>query len=215
VLGAVNRALGKGSTVVCAAGGLPGELHKLWRCPEPGGYHLEYGYSCMGYEIAGGLGVKMADPARTVAVLVGDGSYLMMNSEIATSVASRHPLLVVLCDNRGFGCIHRLQRATAGEAHNNLCKNSFPVRADIDFVAHARALGADARHANGIAELESAVAAAKGTSRTTVIVIETDPEKGTAAGGAWWNVPVAAVSDDARVRAAHEAWRRAADEGDA
>jgi 3D-(3,5/4)-trihydroxycyclohexane-1,2-dione acylhydrolase (decyclizing) len=215
VLGAVNRALGKGSTVVCAAGGLPGELHKLWRCPEPGGYHLEYGYSCMGYEIAGGLGVKMADPARTVAVLVGDGSYLMMNSEIATSVASRHPLLVVLCDNRGFGCIHRLQRATAGEAHNNLWKDSFPVRADIDFVAHARALGADARHANGIAELESAVAAAKGTSRTTVIVIETDPEKGTAAGGAWWNVPVAAVSDDARVRAAHEAWRRAADEGDA
>jgi 3D-(3,5/4)-trihydroxycyclohexane-1,2-dione acylhydrolase (decyclizing) len=214
VLGAVNRALGKGSTVVCAAGGLPGELHKLWRCPEPGGYHLEYGYSCMGYEIAGGLGVKMADPARTVAVLVGDGSYLMMNSEIATSVASRHPLLIVLCDNRGFGCIHRLQRATAGAAHNNLWKDSFPAEAEIDFVAHGRALGADARHANGIAELEAAVAAAKGISRTTVIVIETDPEKGTTAGGAWWNVPVAEVSDDARVRAAHEAWRRAADEGD-
>jgi 3D-(3,5/4)-trihydroxycyclohexane-1,2-dione acylhydrolase (decyclizing) len=216
VLGAVNRALGTGSTVVCAAGGLPGELHKLWRCPEPGSYHLEYGFSCMGYEIAGGLGVKMADPARTVAVLVGDGSYLMMNSEIATSVASRRPLLIVLCDNRGFGCIHRLQQATAGEAHNNLWKDSFAAGPDIDFVAHARALGADARHANDIAELEAAVAAAKGASRTTVIVIETDPEKGTSAGGAWWNVPVAEVSDDARVRAAREAWLRAAGErGDA
>jgi 3D-(3,5/4)-trihydroxycyclohexane-1,2-dione acylhydrolase (decyclizing) len=216
VLGAVNRALGKGSTVVSAAGGLPGELHKLWRCPEPGGYHLEYGYSCMGYEIAGGLGVKMADPARTVAVLVGDGSYLMMNSEIATSVASGYPLLIVLCDNRGYGCIHRLQRATAGEAHNNLWKDSFPVEVAIDFVAHARALGADARHATGVAELEAAVAAAKSATRTTVIVIETDPEKGTAAGGAWWNVPVAEVSEDARVRAARDAWRRAAEErGDA
>jgi 3D-(3,5/4)-trihydroxycyclohexane-1,2-dione acylhydrolase (decyclizing) len=213
VLGAVNRALGKGATVVCAAGGLPGELHKLWRCAEPGAYHLEYGYSCMGYEIAGGLGVKMADPARTVAVLVGDGSYLMMNSEIATSVASGHPLLVVLCDNRGFGCIHRLQRATAGEEHNNLWKDSFPVEAPVDFVAHARALGAEALRADGIAALEAAVARARGAARTTVIVIETDPQSGTAAGGAWWNVPVAEVSDDARVRAAHEAWRRAA-EGD-
>ena len=214
VLGAVNRALGKGATVVCAAGGLPGELHKLWRCPEPGGYHLEYGYSCMGYEIAGGLGVKMADPVRTVAVLVGDGSYLMMNSEIATSVASGHPLLVVLCDNRGFGCIHRLQRATAGEEHNNLWKDSFPAEAPVDFVAHARALGAEALRADGIAALETAVAKARGAARTTVIVIETDPQSGTAAGGAWWNVPVAEVSDDARVRAAHEAWRRAA-KGDA
>ena len=212
VLGAVNRALGKGATVVCAAGGLPGELHKLWRCPEPGGYHLEYGYSCMGYEIAGGLGVKMADPARTVAVLVGDGSYLMMNSEIATSVASRNPLLVVLCDNRGFGCIHRLQRATAGEAHNNLWKDSFPAEASVDFVAHARALGAEALRADDIAALEAAVAKARGAARTTVIVIETDPQSGTAAGGAWWNVPVAEVSEDARVRAAHDAWRRAAED---
>jgi 3D-(3,5/4)-trihydroxycyclohexane-1,2-dione acylhydrolase (decyclizing) len=186
-------------------------LHKLWRCPEPGGYHLEYGYSCMGYEIAGGLGVKMADPSRTVAVLVGDGSYLMMNSEIATSVASRNPLLVVLCDNRGFGCIHRLQQATAGEAHNNLWKDSFPAEAAVDFVAHARALGADALRADGIAALEAAVAKARGAARTTVIVIETDPQSGTAAGGAWWNVPVAEVSEDARVRAAHEAWHRAAE----
>ena len=212
VLGAVNRALGKGATVVCAAGGLPGELHKLWRCAEPGSYHLEYGYSCMGYEIAGGLGVKMADPARTVAVLLGDGSYLMMNSEIATSVASGHPLLVVLCDNRGFGCIHRLQRATAGEAHNNMWKDSFPAEAPVDFVAHARALGADAQKVADIAALEAAVAKARSAARTTVLVIETDPQSGTAAGGAWWNVPVAEVSEDARVRAAHAAWRRAIDE---
>jgi len=212
VLGAVNRALGTGATVVCAAGGLPGELHKLWRCPEPGGYHLEYGYSCMGYEIAGGLGVKMADPGRTVAVLVGDGSYLMMNSELATSVASGHPLLVVLADNRGYGCIHRLQRATAGEMHNNLLKDSFAEDARVDFVAHARALGADAMKVDNIAGLEAAVARAKGAKRTTVIVIDTDPQSGTAAGGAWWNVPVAEISGDARVREAHAAWRRAVDD---
>jgi 3D-(3,5/4)-trihydroxycyclohexane-1,2-dione acylhydrolase (decyclizing) len=214
VLGAVNRALGNGATIVCAAGGLPGELHKLWRCPEPGGYHVEYGYSCMGYEIAGGLGVKMADPGRTVAVLVGDGSYLMMNSEIATSVASAHPLLIVLCDNRGFGCIHRLQRATAGETYNNLWDDSFPAGAAIDFVAHARAMGAEALRADGIAALEEAVAKARRNPRTTVIVIETDPQAATAAGGAWWNVPVAEVSADARVRAAREAWDRAAGDPD-
>jgi 3D-(3,5/4)-trihydroxycyclohexane-1,2-dione acylhydrolase (decyclizing) len=213
VLGAVNRALGADGTVVCAAGGLPGELHKLWRCAEPGGYHLEYGYSCMGYEIAGGLGVKMADPARAVAVLVGDGSYLMMNSEIATSVAGGQPLLVVLADNRGFGCIHRLQGATAGEPHNNLLGDSFPVDARVDFVAHARALGADAIKVDDVGALEAAVAKAKRAARTTVIVIETDPVRGTAAGGAWWNVPVAEVSGDARVRAAREAWRRAVDGG--
>jgi 3D-(3,5/4)-trihydroxycyclohexane-1,2-dione acylhydrolase (decyclizing) len=207
VLGAVNRALGKGSTLVAAAGGLPGELHKLWRCPEPGGYHLEYGYSCMGYEIAGGLGVKMADPARIVAVLLGDGSYMMMNSEIATSVASGNALLVVLCDNRGYGCIHRLQRATAGVEHNNLLKDSFPAEAPVDFVAHARALGADAAQVADLAALEAAVAKAHGAKRTTVLVIETDPQGGTAAGGAWWNVPVAEVSGDARVQAAHSAWR--------
>jgi len=212
VLGAVNRALGKGGTVVCAAGGLPGELHKLWRCAEPGSYHVEYGYSCMGYEIAGGLGVKMADPERNVAVLIGDGSYLMMNSEIATSVASGHPLIVVLADNRGYGCIHRLQRATAGATHNNLLKESFAGEARVDFVAHARALGAKARKVADIAELEAAVVEAKGAALTTVIVIETDPQSGTAAGGAWWNVPVAEVSADARVRAAREAWEQARDD---
>lgn len=215
VLGAVNRALGPDSTVVCAAGGLPGELHKLWRCPVPGGYHVEYGYSCMGYEIAGGLGVKMAAPGRDVAVLVGDGSYLMMNSEIATSVASGMPLIIVLADNHGFGCIHRLQRATAGETHNNLLRDSFPAApTGIDFAAHARSLGADASLVPDIAALEQAVARARGSNHTIVIVIETDPEASTAAGGAWWNVPVAEVSTDRRVQAAYAAWRRAAGEED-
>ena len=217
VLGAVNRALGSDGTVVCAAGGLPGELHKLWRSAHPDGYHVEYGYSCMGYEIAGGLGVKMALPGRTVAVLVGDGSYLMLNSELATAVASGHPLLVVLADNRGYGCIHRLQRATAGATHNNLLDDSFPAAppgSRVDFVAHARALGADAEKADDLASLEAAVARARANRRTTVIVIETDPQSSTAAGGAWWNVPVAEVSDDPAVRAAHAAWRRAVDEDD-
>jgi 3D-(3,5/4)-trihydroxycyclohexane-1,2-dione acylhydrolase (decyclizing) len=145
-------------------------------------------------------------------VLVGDGSYLMMNSEIATSVASGNPLLVVLADNRGFGCIHRLQRATAGATHNNLLPDSFPADTRVDFVAHAKALGAEAMQVAGVAELEAAVAKAKSAARTTVIVIETDPQAGTAAGGAWWNVPVAEVSPDARVREAHAAWRRAVDE---
>ena len=213
VLGAVNRTLGRRATVVCAAGGLPGELHKLWRCAEPGDYHVEYGYSCMGYEIAGGLGVKMAEPGRTVVVMVGDGSYLMMNSELATSVAARHPLLVVLTDNHGFGCIHRLQRATAGTTHNNLLADSFPgapAASEVDFVAHAAALGANALKVADLAALEAAVRDARGSDRTTVIVIETDPQKGTDAGGAWWNVPIAEVSSDRRVREAHEKWRQAA-----
>ncbi len=215
VLGAVNRALGPGGTVVCAAGGLPGELHKLWRSTHTDDYHVEYGYSCMGYEIAGGLGVKMALPDRAVVVLVGDGSYLMMNSEIATAVAGGHPLLIVLADNRGYGCIHRLQRATAGVAHNNLLDDSFPNAPDgsrVDFVAHARALGAVAERAEDIGALEAAITRARDSGRTNVIVIETDPQSGTAAGGAWWNVPVAAVSADPNVREAHAAWRRSLDE---
>ncbi len=123
VIGAVQRRLGD-AILVCAAGGLPGELHKLWPAREPGSYHLEYGYSTMGYEIAGGLGVKMARPEREVVVMVGDGSYLMMNSEIATSVMLGLRLTIVVLDNRGFGCINRLQRATGGESFNNLLEHA-------------------------------------------------------------------------------------------
>ena len=127
--------------IVCAAGGLPGELHKLWQAGAPGGYHIEYGFSCMGYEIAGGLGVKMADPTREVVVMVGDGSYLMMNSEIATSVMLGLKLIIVVLDNRGYGCINRLQRATGGESFNNLLRDTRARNAcrQIDFAAHAAA----------------------------------------------------------------------------
>jgi 3D-(3,5/4)-trihydroxycyclohexane-1,2-dione acylhydrolase (decyclizing) len=205
VLGVVNASSGPDTTVVCAAGGLPGELHKLWRASGPGSYHLEYGYSCMGYEIAGGLGVKMARPEREVVVLVGDGSYLMMNSEIATSIALGLKLTVVVLDNRGFGCIERLQKATGGESFNNLLTAESP---GIDFVAHARALGAEAVGVDGLEALRAALDAAHAATRTTVIVIETDPAQATAAGGAWWDVPVAEVSQSDAVRNARAEYRK-------
>jgi len=190
VLGAVNRAMPARGIVLCAAGGLPGELHKLWRATDAASYHLEYGYSCMGYEIAGGLGAKLAAPDREVVVMVGDGSYLMMNSEIATSVALGAKLTVIVLDNRGFGCINRLQRATGGEPFNNLLDDAAP---QVDFAAHAAALGAEARKVAGVTELEAALPAAFAATRTQVIVIDTDPQTGTAEGGAWWEVPVTAV----------------------
>jgi 3D-(3,5/4)-trihydroxycyclohexane-1,2-dione acylhydrolase (decyclizing) len=190
VLGAVNRAVPEGGIVVCAAGGLPGELHKLWRATDSASYHLEYGFSCMGYEIAGGLGAKLAAPAREVVVLVGDGSYLMMNSEIATSVALGAKLTIVVLDNRGFGCIDRLQRATGNEAFHTLLADAAPR---VDFAAHAAALGAEARKVAGIAELTAALPAAFAARRTQVLVIDTDPATGTAAGGAWWEVAVSAA----------------------
>jgi 3D-(3,5/4)-trihydroxycyclohexane-1,2-dione acylhydrolase (decyclizing) len=204
VLGAVNRCIDPKGTVVCAAGGLPGELHKLWRAQDSAAYHLEYGYSCMGYEIAGGLGVKLAHPRRDVVVLVGDGSYLMMNSEIATSVAMGLKLTIVLLDNRGFGCINRLQGACGGEAFNNLLDERAPA---VDFAAHARALGAHAQKVNGIRELEAALHASRSVDRTVVLVIDTDPQQSTAAGGAWWDVAVPEVSSRANVTAAYEAYR--------
>ncbi len=210
VLGAVNRVVSDTSTVVCAAGGLPGELHKLWRASGPGAYHLEYGYSCMGYEIAGGLGVKMARPEREVIVLVGDGSYLMMNSEIATSIMLGCKLTIVVLDNRGFGCIERLQAACGGKSFNNLL-SSQPAAPDIDFAAHAAALGARAVKVGGVEELERAVVAAREADRTSVIVIDTDPRKSTVAGGAWWDVPVAEVSSSAEVREAYADYRRTRD----
>jgi len=199
VLGAVNAVSKPGDVVVCAAGGLPGELHKLWRTRQPGGYHVEYGYSCMGYEIAGGLGVKLARPDAEVWVMVGDGSYLMMNSELATAVAMGRKLVLVLLDNRGFGCIHRLQQATVGEELNNLL-----VGPNVDFVAHARALGAKAEKVESFSALPAALERAAAAKETSVVVIETEPKKSTAAGGTWWDVPVAEVSPSAKTRAARE-----------
>lgn len=207
VLGAVNRSAGPEDIVVCAAGGLPGELHKLWRVQRPGTYHLEYGYSCMGYEIAGGLGAKLAAPEHEVFVLVGDGSYLMMNSEIATSIQLGRKLVIVVLDNGGFGCIDRLQAAVGGASFNNL----FAAGSGVDFAAHAASLGAAARAASGIAELEAALSAARKETRTTVVVIRTDPRASTAAGGAWWEVAVPEVSarpEVATARTAYDSARR-------
>ena len=203
VIGAVWRQAGDDATVVCAAGGLPGELHKLWRSHRPGGYHVEYGFSCMGYEVAGGLGVKMADPARDVIVMVGDGSYLMLNSELATSVMLGHKITVVLLDNRGYGCINRLQQGTGGRPFNNLLADAaHAVLPDIDFAAHARSLGATAEKVGGLADLDAALGRAKASAKSYVIVIDTDPAITTEAGGHWWDVAVPEVSARAEVQAA-------------
>ncbi len=202
VLGAVNRAIGRDGLLLAAAGGLPGELHKLWRAADSTGYHLEYGYSCMGYEIAGGLGAKMAAPQREVFVLVGDGSYLMMNSEIASSIALKQKLIIVVVDNQGFGCIHRLQTLGCGlDPFNNLWSDAAP---DIDFAAHAKSMGAEAEKVDGIAGLEQALKRARNAKRTYVVVIDADPQRGTPEGGAWWDVPVSGAKraeyDKARAR---------------
>ncbi|MDZ5645740.1 3D-(3,5/4)-trihydroxycyclohexane-1,2-dione acylhydrolase (decyclizing) [Nitrospirillum sp. BR 11828] len=207
VLGAVWRQAAPDAVVVCAAGGLPGELHKLWRVRRPGGYHVEYGYSCMGYEIAGGLGVKLAEPEREVHVLVGDGSYLMMNSEIATAVMLGLSLTITVLDNRGFGCINRLQRATGGAPFNNLLADTrHTALPAIDFAAHAASLGARATKVADIAGLETALAQARADGGVHVIVIDTDPAVSTPAGGAWWDVAVPEVSDRPSVRAARAAY---------
>ncbi|MCP4317007.1 MAG: 3D-(3,5/4)-trihydroxycyclohexane-1,2-dione acylhydrolase (decyclizing) [Hyphomicrobiales bacterium] len=203
VIGAVQRATGDNTTLVCAAGGLPGELHKLWQSDRPGSYHLEYGFSCMGYEIAGGLGVKLARPDDNVVVMVGDGSYLMLNSEIATSVMLGQKLTIVVLDNRGFGCINRLQMGTGGANFNNLLKDTeHQVLPDIDFRVHAESLGSVAHKVASLADLETALKEAEGNDRTTVIVIDTDPLIATEAGGHWWDVAVPEVSAREEVRVA-------------
>jgi len=210
VIGAVQRAVGPDAVVVCAAGGLPGELHKLWRTRRPGGYHVEYGYSCMGYEIAGGLGVKLAAPDRDVHVMLGDGSYLMLNSEIATSVMLGQKLTITVLDNRGFGCINRLQQSTGGAPFNNLLADARHAELpDIDFAAHAASLGARSEKVAGLADLPAALERARASDRTYVIVIDTDPMISTEAGGAWWDVAVPEVSERAEVRAARVAYEAA------
>lgn len=212
VIGAVNRQAGEDGVVVCAAGGLPGELHKLWQCAGPGSYHVEYGYSCMGYEIAGGLGVKMARPEREVFVMVGDGSYLMHNSELATSVMLGHKLVVVVLDNRGFGCIHRLQQVTGGAGFNNLladCRTVPEGAPKIDFAAHAGALGCQAESVSGIEALEAALTRARQASTTYVIALDTDPLPSTAEGGAWWEVAVPEISRREQVNVAYAGYRKA------
>lgn len=209
VLGALMRTIDTRAVVVAAAGGLPGDLHKLWRVGSTGGYHMEYGYSCMGYEIAGGLGVALAEPEREVYVLVGDGSYLMMNSEIATAVMMGIRLTIILIDNRGFGCIHRLQKAGGGEPFNNRMQDSWHrTLPEIDFVAHAAAMGARAEKAGNIAEFEAAVTRARQSGGVNVVVIETDATDGTAIGGAWWDVALPEIANSPGAQAARKAYEQ-------
>jgi 3D-(3,5/4)-trihydroxycyclohexane-1,2-dione acylhydrolase (decyclizing) len=210
VIGAVARARGSEAILVCASGGLPGELHKLWPAGAPGSYHLDYGFSTMGYEIAGGLGVKLARPHDDVVVMLGDGSYMMMNSEIASSVMLGKKLTIVVLDNRGFGCINRLQMATGGANFNNLLKDArHEVLPEIDFAMHAAAMGAWARKVFSVAELESALREAEKVERTTVVVIDTDPLISTEAGGHWWDVAVPEVSSRPQVNVARREYEAA------
>ncbi len=209
VVGAVQRTTGKDALIMSASGSMPGVLHVLWKASQ-GGYHMEYGFSCMGYEIAGAMGIKMARPDRHVICMVGDGSYMMANSELATAAMMGIPFTVILTDNRGYGCINRLQKATGGAPFNNLLADSYHVNpAALDFVAHARSMGAHALKAATIAELEAAIAEAKTATIPTVIVIDTDPMPGTGAGGTWWEVAVPEVSDRPEVNEARRAYEEA------
>ncbi len=202
VIGAVQRQSRDNTVVMCAAGTMPGELHQLWKAKLPLSYHMEYGFSCMGYEIAGGLGIKMAEPDRDVIVMVGDGSYMMMNSELATAVAMGTKITVVITDNRGYGCINRLQMGTGGAEFNNLYAHSNVHPMAIDFAAHAASMGASARKVSSITELEDALAGAREATVTTVIVIDTDPYPTPEAGGHFWDVAVPEVSPRPEVKQA-------------
>ena len=207
VVGAVNRSSRERDVVVCAAGGLPGDLQKLWKTSFDRGYHVEYGYSCMGYEIAGGLGVKMALPDSQVYVMVGDGSYLMMNSEIFSSVMLGLKLIIVVVDNGGYGCIHRLQENCGNSGFNNLirdCKSTQNEVMRVDFAVHARSMGAKSEEVEGIASLEKALERARNSETTYVINILTDPNKTVKEGGNWWDVAVAEVSNEKGVNKARK-----------
>jgi 3D-(3,5/4)-trihydroxycyclohexane-1,2-dione acylhydrolase (decyclizing) len=216
VLGAVNSFSEPTDVVVCAAGSMPGDLHKLWRTRDPKGYHVEYGYSTMGYEIAGGLGVKMAAPQREVYVMVGDGSYLMMNSEIVTSIQEGHKLTVVLVDNSGFSSIGALSRSVGSEGfgtHYRYRKDgSIGLDTEeepgevlpVDLATNAESLGAYVIRAEGIAGLKDALAEAKDVDRTVVIHIPVDRYVGVPDYESFWDVPVAEVSEMETVVAARK-----------
>ena len=207
VIGLVNHISRPKDVVVCAAGSLPGDLHKLWRARDPKSYHLEYGYSCMGYEIAGGLGVKMAAPEREVYVMVGDGSYLMMAQEIATSIQEGYKLNIVLLDNHGFASIGGLSRACGNSGMGTQYRERGAKNGDmiqVDFAANAASLGACALRARTRAELEEALLEARKQKRTTVVVIETDYNQRVAGYESWWDVPIAEVSEIESVSSAHQ-----------
>ncbi len=195
--------------LVVAAGSMPAEGMKLWRAGHPTAYHSEYGYSCMGYEIAGGVGVRLAHTGGEVYVVVGDGSYLMMNSDILTAASLGLKLIIVVLDNRGFGCINRLQLACGGERFNNLLDDGTAIVTDapkVDFAAHAASLGAQAEHVANLSELEAALGRARTSDRTWCIVIDTNPHDSTG-GGSWWQVGIPDVSQRTSVSDARASWQ--------
>jgi 3D-(3,5/4)-trihydroxycyclohexane-1,2-dione acylhydrolase (decyclizing) len=209
VIGAVNQVSDAKDVMVCAAGSLPGDLHKLWRTRQPGGYHMEYGYSCMGYEIAGGLGIKIANPDHEVYVLVGDGSYLMMAQEIVTSLQENYKLNIVLLDNHGFSSIGGLSRSCGNEGMGTNYRFRRGERYDgellpVDFVANAASLGAHAVRARTYDELVSALKAARKEARTNVVVVETAYDERVPGYESWWDVPLAEVSEREPVQAARK-----------
>ena len=204
VIGAVQRAAKENTVAMCAAGTMPGELHKLWKAGRPGSYHMEYGFSCMGYEIAGAMGIKMAQPERDVMCFTGDGTYMMANSEMATAAMMGMSFTVVVTDNRGFGCINRLQMGTGGAEFNNLFEHAVGgENSNIDFAKHAESMGATSVKVGSISELEDALSRRESIKGPYVIVIDTDPYPSTEPGGTWWEVGVPEVSDRPEVNAAH------------
>jgi 3D-(3,5/4)-trihydroxycyclohexane-1,2-dione acylhydrolase (decyclizing) len=209
VIGAVQRSAGDHSVVMCAAGTMPGELHKLWKANRPMSYHMEYGFSCMGYEIAGAMGIKMAEPERDVLCFTGDGTYMMANSEMATATMMGISFTVIVTDNRGFGCINRLQMGTGGAEFNNLLKDAVhETPSAIDFAAHAASMGATSVKVSSISELEEALAKRGDITGPYVIVIDTDPYPSTPHGGSWWEVGVPEVSVRSEVNDAWETYRQ-------
>lgn len=214
VIGIVNDFMEPTGIVVCAAGSLPGDMHKLWRTHQPGGYHMEYGYSCMGYEIAGALGVKMACPEREVFALVGDGSYLMMAQEIVTSIQEGYKLNIVLLDNHGFSSIGGLSRSCGNEGlgteyryrqNGKYAGDNLPV----DFVANAASLGAWAARARTKEDLKAALTEARKQLRTSVVVVETDYAQSVPDYESWWDVPIAEVSEREPTQKARQKYEEA------
>ncbi|TPK71332.1 3D-(3,5/4)-trihydroxycyclohexane-1,2-dione acylhydrolase (decyclizing) [Mesorhizobium sp. B2-4-18] len=203
VIGIVNERAGERDLVITAAGGLPGEVMKNWRVKSPNTFDCEFGFSCMGYEIAAGWGAALADPTRTPIVMIGDGTYMMMNSDIYSTVLSGHKMVVIVCDNGGYAVINRLQNAKGAASFNNLikdCRVKEPF--SVDFVKHAESMGALTRRVDSLADLARAVDWALGTDRTTVITLVSDGFTWTP-GDAWWDVGVPEVSARPQVREAH------------
>jgi 3D-(3,5/4)-trihydroxycyclohexane-1,2-dione acylhydrolase (decyclizing) len=210
VLGILNQHIDENAIIVCAAGSLPGDLHRLWRCKHPKTYHLEYGFSCMGYEVAGGLGVKMANPEAEVYVIVGDGSYLMMHSELLTALQEGYKINIIILNNNGYQCINNLQRAHGSQGFGNEFrhrdKQSNRLSGEnlaVNFSQYALSLGAIAHHANNAEELKSLLLSTKNNTRSTVITIDVLPNTMSPGYESWWRVGVAEVSTAPQVLSAH------------